>query len=268
MIFADGVIYFLIAYVNVLLSSLFRWCPLSFLCNLIATVFMLINLNQIMTVIFNVPAAVFSTVSAPFCSAPVKRNSELVDRLWPPVLYVDWQSSPIMDLRSCTLSANVDTYILSYSNTVSGASSVTNNRAANGASTRNLPTVTYKSGTRSGVHVQVCIAFWFLCPFITPIPPFPDGDVYACWRKLEWPVQKSEIGHERDGYGHRRWSKGIVLRIVIQWSGTQVQGAVENTQTRRRQLLLLSCNYLALAPLSTAMRAPKKWDAVIWMTVE
>ena len=34
----------------------------SFLANLLATVFMLLNLNQIMSVIFNVPAAVFSTV--------------------------------------------------------------------------------------------------------------------------------------------------------------------------------------------------------------
>ncbi|KAJ3508871.1 hypothetical protein NLJ89_g5520 [Agrocybe chaxingu] len=45
MIFADGLIYFIIA----------------FLANLVATVFMLLNLNQIMSVIFNVPAAVLST---------------------------------------------------------------------------------------------------------------------------------------------------------------------------------------------------------------
>ena len=35
----------------------------SFLANLLATVFMLLNLNSIMSVIFNVPAAVASTVS-------------------------------------------------------------------------------------------------------------------------------------------------------------------------------------------------------------
>lgn len=35
-----------------------------FLANLLATVFMLLDLNQIMSVIFNVPAAVGSTVSA------------------------------------------------------------------------------------------------------------------------------------------------------------------------------------------------------------
>lgn len=38
----------------------------SFLANLLATVFMLLNLNQIMSVIFNVPAAVFSTVCSFF----------------------------------------------------------------------------------------------------------------------------------------------------------------------------------------------------------
>ncbi|TFK73442.1 hypothetical protein BDN72DRAFT_734008, partial [Pluteus cervinus] len=47
-IFEDGLIFFIIA----------------FLINLIATVFMLLNLNPIMTVIFNVPAAVFSTMAA------------------------------------------------------------------------------------------------------------------------------------------------------------------------------------------------------------
>ena len=35
----------------------------SFVANLLATVFMLMNLNAIMSVIFNVPAAVASTVS-------------------------------------------------------------------------------------------------------------------------------------------------------------------------------------------------------------
>lgn len=48
LIFSDGLIYFFIA----------------FLANLVATVFMLLNLNQIMSVIFNVPAAVFSTIVA------------------------------------------------------------------------------------------------------------------------------------------------------------------------------------------------------------
>jgi hypothetical protein len=48
MLFGDGLIFFLIA----------------FLANLIATVFMLLDLNPIMSVIFNVPAAVFSTIVA------------------------------------------------------------------------------------------------------------------------------------------------------------------------------------------------------------
>ncbi|KAF9010226.1 hypothetical protein BDQ17DRAFT_1421472 [Cyathus striatus] len=48
MIFSDGLIFFIIA----------------FLANLIATIFMVLNLNQLMSVIFNVPAAVFSTIVA------------------------------------------------------------------------------------------------------------------------------------------------------------------------------------------------------------
>ncbi|KAJ7118687.1 hypothetical protein C8R43DRAFT_90095 [Mycena crocata] len=48
MIFKDGLIFFFIA----------------FLANLLATVFMFLNLNAIMTIIFNVPAAVASTIVA------------------------------------------------------------------------------------------------------------------------------------------------------------------------------------------------------------
>ncbi|KAF7794913.1 hypothetical protein EIP86_006056 [Pleurotus ostreatoroseus] len=57
MLFKDGLIYFLIAFV----------------ANLLATVFMLMNLNAIMSVIFNVPAAVASTIVA--CRA-VRRLSK------------------------------------------------------------------------------------------------------------------------------------------------------------------------------------------------
>ncbi|KAJ3969075.1 hypothetical protein EV361DRAFT_372195 [Lentinula raphanica] len=48
LLFGDGLVYFFIA----------------FLSNLLATVFMLLNLNSIMTVIFNVPAAICSTIVA------------------------------------------------------------------------------------------------------------------------------------------------------------------------------------------------------------
>ncbi|KIY48792.1 hypothetical protein FISHEDRAFT_22582, partial [Fistulina hepatica ATCC 64428] len=48
MLFRDGLIYFIIA----------------FLLNLVATVFMLLDLNEVMSVIFNVPAAVGSTIVA------------------------------------------------------------------------------------------------------------------------------------------------------------------------------------------------------------
>ncbi|KAI0346491.1 hypothetical protein BDW22DRAFT_764803 [Trametopsis cervina] len=48
MLFRDGLIYFLIA----------------FMANLLATVFMVMNLNAVMSVIFNVPAAIASTIVA------------------------------------------------------------------------------------------------------------------------------------------------------------------------------------------------------------
>jgi len=48
LIFRDGLIYFILA----------------FIANFLATVFMVMNLNPIMSVIFNVPAAVFSTIVA------------------------------------------------------------------------------------------------------------------------------------------------------------------------------------------------------------
>ncbi|KAJ6588673.1 hypothetical protein B0H19DRAFT_1100584 [Mycena capillaripes] len=48
MIFKDGLIFFFIA----------------FLANLVATIFMFLNLNSIMTIIFNVPAAIASTIVA------------------------------------------------------------------------------------------------------------------------------------------------------------------------------------------------------------
>ncbi|PSR72186.1 hypothetical protein PHLCEN_2v11943 [Hermanssonia centrifuga] len=57
LLFKDGLIYFVIAFV----------------ANLLATVFMLLNLNAIMSVIFNVPAAVASTIVA--CRA-VRRLSD------------------------------------------------------------------------------------------------------------------------------------------------------------------------------------------------
>ncbi|PBK67443.1 hypothetical protein ARMSODRAFT_888799 [Armillaria solidipes] len=56
MLFSDGLVYFIIA----------------FLSNLIATVFMCLNLNAIMSVIFNVPAAIGSTIVA--CRAVRRLN--------------------------------------------------------------------------------------------------------------------------------------------------------------------------------------------------
>lgn len=64
LLFRDGLIYFIIAYVS---TAIQRVCCTeqeicSFVANLIATTFMLLNLNAVMSVIFNVPAAIASTV--------------------------------------------------------------------------------------------------------------------------------------------------------------------------------------------------------------
>lgn len=64
LIFGDGLIYFAIAYVRcVLRLRLFDHYP-RFLANLIATIFMLVNLNAVLSIIANVPAAIASTVCA------------------------------------------------------------------------------------------------------------------------------------------------------------------------------------------------------------
>lgn len=49
----------------------------SFVANLIATVFMLLNLNAVMSIIFNVPAAIASTIVA---SRAVRRLTEFTGR--------------------------------------------------------------------------------------------------------------------------------------------------------------------------------------------
>ncbi|KAN0084142.1 hypothetical protein V8E55_007646 [Tylopilus felleus] len=48
MVFSDGLVYFILA----------------FLANLLATIFMIMNLNPVMSVVFNVPAAIVSTITA------------------------------------------------------------------------------------------------------------------------------------------------------------------------------------------------------------
>ncbi|KAH9947450.1 hypothetical protein B0H21DRAFT_334560 [Amylocystis lapponica] len=60
LLFKDGLIYFVVAFVS----------------NLIATVFMVLNLNSVMSVIFNVPAAVGSTIVA---SRAVRRLIKFTD---------------------------------------------------------------------------------------------------------------------------------------------------------------------------------------------
>jgi hypothetical protein len=78
MMWSDGLIYFFIAYV--LISVIQCWTQLmfilsSFLANLLATIFMILNLNSIMNVIFNVPAAIVSTV----CLVPSREKEKKLD---------------------------------------------------------------------------------------------------------------------------------------------------------------------------------------------
>jgi hypothetical protein len=68
LIFGDGLIYFVIAYVQHPSPSLDSLSLHRFLANLIATIFMLMDLNAVMSIIANVPAAVTSTVCADVAS--------------------------------------------------------------------------------------------------------------------------------------------------------------------------------------------------------
>lgn len=68
-VFSDGVVYFIVAYAKYCVLSPLRQCNddasfllNSFLANMIATAFMLLDLNAVMSIIANVPAAVISTV--------------------------------------------------------------------------------------------------------------------------------------------------------------------------------------------------------------
>ncbi|KAF5310548.1 hypothetical protein D9619_008200 [Psilocybe cf. subviscida] len=106
MIFEDGLIFFVIA----------------FLANLTATVFMLINLNSIMSVIFNVPAAVASTIVA--CRAVRRLTNYSTSG---PEIYATTGSS--------------------HNRPTAGASVVPGTRGV----------ATAKFRTKSGVHVQVRI---------------------------------------------------------------------------------------------------------------
>jgi hypothetical protein len=62
LIFGDGLIYFAIAYVCCVPHLRFFNHNPRFLANMMATIFMLINLNAVLSIIANVPAAIASTV--------------------------------------------------------------------------------------------------------------------------------------------------------------------------------------------------------------
>jgi len=106
MIFEDGLIFFIIA----------------FLSNVVATVFMVRNLNQIMSVIFNVPAAIASTIVA--CRV-VRRLTNFTNR-----------------------AAEV------YGATSSGSAGPVNFRSNQGGQ-RGMTTVGSYKPSRVGVHVQM-----------------------------------------------------------------------------------------------------------------
>ena len=78
MMWSDGLIYFFIAYVAISVSRrvwlMVLFNLFSFLANLVATIFMILNLNSIMNVIFNVPAAIASTVRVLYLPPPYQRN--------------------------------------------------------------------------------------------------------------------------------------------------------------------------------------------------
>lgn len=59
------------------MSKFVVYMRLSFLANLIATIFMLLDLNAVMSIIFNVPAAVASTIVA---SRAVRRLTKFTNK--------------------------------------------------------------------------------------------------------------------------------------------------------------------------------------------
>ncbi|EDR02612.1 uncharacterized protein LACBIDRAFT_308272 [Laccaria bicolor S238N-H82] len=117
MIFEDGLIFFFIA----------------FLANLCATVSMLLNLNQIMTVMFNVPAIVASSV---------RHN---------PAHYINYQCEHSIQIVACRAVRRLTNF------TNSGLEVYSSAGVTGMAATRDLASLHFKSdgGVKSGVHVQM-----------------------------------------------------------------------------------------------------------------
>src|SRR5258707_1246006 len=63
---------------------------------------MVLNLNQIMSVIFNVPAAVFSTVGCYLFLSPCTVDTAVIPRSLLVAQCAVLQTSPMMDHRCCT----------------------------------------------------------------------------------------------------------------------------------------------------------------------
>lgn len=63
LIYKDGLVYFFVAYASYFSRHHLSQHYIRVVANALATVFMILNLNSIMVIMFNVPAAVVSTVS-------------------------------------------------------------------------------------------------------------------------------------------------------------------------------------------------------------
>lgn len=179
-------------------SLLRKFCPfrfsvtlipvLSFLANLVATIFMLLNLNQIMSVIFNVPAAVFSSVRL----VPLFVHQQwfsLTTRLLHVVPYAASTTFLVMDRKCCTFLV-VDPCRRSklicqpfFDSSTGQASTLHKGVTFPGSTTRGMQSVTCNAPSRPGVHVQVSFPGPKLCAFET-----------SCWRMS----QMETFTHQED----------------------------------------------------------------------
>jgi len=127
----------------------------SFLSNFIATVFMVLNLNQIMSIIFNVPAAVISTVSTSLSEyiSLTRRSTNTADcgmscSTTTNQLYV-------RRTRDNTVSPSLPVNNARSHRSVSAHGSSSNNRPISRGNERVMSSLNYKSSPRSEVHVRV-----------------------------------------------------------------------------------------------------------------
>ena len=156
----------------------------SFLSNFIATVFMVLNLNQIMSIIFNVPAIVISTVSTSL--------SEYVPLTSPST----WQIAACRAVRRLTnftydrpeviLWVLLCQWIMLVPRFVSAHAISSNNRPITRGNERVMSSLNYKRTPRSEVHVRVSFwASWFSLWRLNMPTSIVDGDLHARGRQSE-----------------------------------------------------------------------------------